>query len=151
MSKRRPVTAGVAVIFSVIVLAGCGGKGRPLTHAQFAAKANALCSEYNKKIDVLPEPKNLKEGASMIEEMIPIYEKLVSDLKKLDPPAGEAAKVKRVIALGEEQLSLLKDSAKALKAGDRAKATSLQNEGDVNLAESSRLFHELGITACESH
>jgi outer membrane murein-binding lipoprotein Lpp len=149
MSKRRPVTVGVAVIFSVIVLAGCGG--RPLTHAQFAAKANALCSEYNKKIDVLPEPKNLKEGASMIEETIPIYEKLVSDVKKLNPPAGEAAKVKRVIALGEEQLSLLKNYAKALKAGDRVKATSLQNEGDVNVAKSSRLFHELGIPSCESH
>jgi hypothetical protein len=151
MSKRRLVTAGVAAIFSLIVLAGCGGKGKPLTHAQFAAKANALCSEYNKKIAVLPEPKSLKEGASMIEEMIPIYEKLVSDVKKLNPPVDEAAKVKRVIALGEEQLSLLKDYAKALKAGDRAKATSLQNEGDANVAESSRLFHELGITACESH
>ncbi|MGD0167333.1 MAG: hypothetical protein ABSC51_08595 [Gaiellaceae bacterium] len=153
MKRSRQVLALAGLLVSgALVFGGCGGGGsKRLSKGQFASKANALCAAYTKKIDVLPEPKNAAEGASMVAREIPLFEQLVSDVKKLNPPADEAAKVRRVIALGADDLQLLRDYEKALKAGDSAKASSLQRQGDSNRAESSRLFHELGITACESH
>jgi hypothetical protein len=151
MKKRLSVVAGVAVACA-LALSGCGGggssSGARLTKAEFSAKANALCTDFNKKIDALPNPTTEAEMSSMLDQMKGMFEQVVAGMKKLNPPAESQAAYDRIMVLADEQLARVDDMIAALKAKDLARLQKLTKEGDTNDAETNKLFKELGATSC---
>ena len=151
MAKSRLGTLALLVIGAVLVLSSCGGGGsKRLTKEQFAAKADALCAAFHKKVNAVPTPTTADETVAYLEKLLPLDEKLIADIKNLKPPANEEATVKRVGALGEEQsITRVKNLIAALKANDQAKVKTLIAEGDKNANEMKALFEQLGITECQ--
>jgi len=149
MKRNRKTTAAVVLFLSgAILLGGCGGGSKRLSKEQFAAKANALCAAFNKQVNAVSTPTTDAEALTSLGKLLPLDRKLVTDIKKLKPPASEEASVKRLVALGEEQAVRVADLIAAVKAKDKVKLNTIVSEGDANDKESKALFKKLGLTEC---
>lgn len=148
MKKRGLVLVGLLVIGATLVLGGCGGGGDRLTKEEFAAKANALCGEFDKANKAAGNPSDVKGAIAYFEKLIPLYKKEIGGIDKLKPPADEEKSVNRIVALGNEQVSRAEKLLAALKKGDVTLANKLVEEGNTNSTESRALYRKLGITVC---
>lgn len=149
MKKRRLVIMGLFAIVTVLVLSSCGGGGnKRLTKAEFAAKANALCASFNKADKAAGSPTSLAEAVAYFEKLTPLYEKRVTDLDALKPPADEQATVDKIVALEKDEAAVAKQLLAALKANDQAKANELVASGNANSKKAKVLYKELGLTEC---
>lgn len=107
--------AGVIAALAVVV-GGCGGGGdstTTLTKAQFVKKVDALCEEREKertnKVSAIVSTLKPNERLSntrqtkMVEEIIfPSYDAMIKNVKSLEPPAGDEAKVNEIIKAMEK-------------------------------------------------
>ena len=152
MKKRRLVIMGLFAIGTVLVLCSCGGggsdNGKRLTKEQFAAKANAICVSFNKANSAAGTPASIKEAIAQVEKLTPLYEKRVSDLAKLKPPANEEATVSRIVALETKRTSLVKEVLAALKKNDVVAANKLVQSGNADSKEAKSLYPKVGLTEC---
>jgi hypothetical protein len=147
--NRRAITVGALLVVGAIVLSGCGGSsGKRLSKEQFAAKANALCSDYQKKAKALGDPKSTAEAVSMIGKYKELFGKMVVDFKKLKPPANEQAAVDRTLAISKEQLGINDQMIAALKKSDTASFQKLVKKGDAMDTVSNGILRKLGATTC---
>ena len=95
----------------ILIFGGCGSGDETttsLTKPQFVKRANELCKarqeDRNQEIEEVTSTLKPGEGFSDAEQtklvqtlIIPSYEKTISDLKKLEPPAGDEAEVEKII------------------------------------------------------
>jgi hypothetical protein len=77
--------AGVGAAALALVAAGCGG-GAPLSKSEFAAKANAICAKYTRKIDAVPPPRKIDDVPAYVELVKPYLERGVDELGTVKPP-----------------------------------------------------------------
>ena len=149
MTKRRLGTVALLVIGAVLVLSSCGGgSSKRLTKEQFAAKSNALCAAFNDQVTAAGTPTTIATAIVMYKKLLPFDKKLIADVKKLKPPANEAADVKRGIVLQEEQAARAEALIAALEKNDIKQATKLAAESDATQKESKAIFIKLGAAEC---
>ncbi|HVG88776.1 MAG TPA: hypothetical protein VM823_07370, partial [Gaiellales bacterium] len=87
----RPAAAAAAAVAVAVICAGClgGGSGssgsasHQLTHAEYVAKAGAVCSSYRKRIAALPTPSDLQKLADSGERAIELQRQEVAELRRL--------------------------------------------------------------------
>lgn len=74
-----------------LLVAACGGedRGPRLTREQFASKADAICTKYNKQAESLASPKSLTELADVADNTIPILRNAMREWRNLNPPESE--------------------------------------------------------------
>jgi hypothetical protein len=155
----RLVRRASFLVVSVVILAGCGGGGKSsssstngggdrLTRAQYAAKADAICSKYNHLTRSIGQPKNLGDLAKTFDKAIPLFEKAISELRTLKPPKGEQATVDRWIAQSE----VLKHDFQEMRGQARAKnIKGVQDafaRATANDKQGNRLAAKLGLKVC---
>jgi hypothetical protein len=145
----RQAALGILVMF---ILAGCGGGGGSsssrLSKSEFDSKANAICDKYQKKIDSVPAPKNLKGIPDYIDKVLPIVEEGTSKLDDLNPPQDIEAKVDEWRRIQHEQVDQGKELKAAAEKGDFAKVTKIANEGNASNKRGNDLAREIGATTC---
>lgn len=121
--------------------AGCGGdEETPQTEApaptrqEFAAQADAICRSAEQDLravqDVYTGDGLDKEEADLVEEeVIPIFQRQVDEIRELTPPPGDEGKIEA-----------------ALSAADRDLDDLLEDPGSVpkGLREFNRLFQRYG-------
>jgi protein-tyrosine-phosphatase len=151
MTKRRLGTLGLLALSAVLLLCSCGGgsSSKRLTKEQYAAKADALCAAFNTQVKAIGTPKTMTAILASFDKILPLDKKLIADVKKLNPPANEAAAAKRVVTLGDEQATRVADLIAAIKAKDMTKMNTLIAAGNANQKESKALFTQLGVTECQ--
>jgi len=149
MKKRGLGITGLIAIGALLVLGGCGGGGnKPLTKAQFVAKANALCVSFNDANKAAGSPTSLATAITYFEKMTPLYEKRVASFSKLKPPTSEAATVTRLVTIEKKEASLAKDVLVALKKNDKTATNTLIQSANTNSAQAKPLYQTLGLTEC---
>ena len=143
---RRAFPIGLALAF---LLAGCGGgSGKPLTKAEYASKADAICGKYNEQITSFANPKNLSDLAKVADKTLSILDQAIGDLSKLEPPASEKALSDQWLA----QVRNLKDDLQEIR--DQAKADNMKGVQAVvpkatdHNAKSNALASQLGMSVC---
>ncbi len=143
---RRASLIALALVF---LLPGCGGgSGKPLTKAEYASKADAICGKYNQQIKSFANPKNLSDLAKVADKTLPILDQAISDLSKLEPPASEKALSDQWLT----QVKSLKDDLQEIR--DKAKAGNMQGVQAVvpkatdHNAKSNTLAGQLGMSVC---
>jgi hypothetical protein len=149
MTKRRLGTVVLLALGAVLVLSSCGGGGsKRLSKGKYAAKADALCAAFNKKVKAVGNPTTIQETVAMVNKLLPLERKLVADFGKLKPPSNEEATAKRLVQLGNEQAARVEAMLAALKKNDMATVNTLTKGGDANDKESKALFRQIGVTEC---
>ncbi len=143
---RRALPIALALVF---LLPGCGGgSGKPLTKAEYASKADAVCGKYNEQITSFANPKNLSDLAEVSDKTLSILDQAIGDLSKLDPPASEKALSDQWLT----QVRNLRDDLQEIR--DKAKAGSMPGVRAVvpkatdHNSKSNALASQLGMSVC---
>jgi hypothetical protein len=135
---------------TVLLLAACGGGGGSsrLSKSEFDAKANAICDEYQGKINAVPEPKNMKDVPTYIDKVLPLVEEGTSKLDDLRPPKDIEPTVDQWISLQREEIDQGKKLKAAAEKGDTATALKLVNEGNATDKRGNQLAKQIGANTC---
>jgi hypothetical protein len=148
---NSPVVRVHWIMFLTIAMAGCGGgRSEPPTHAEFVARADAVCEEHHAKFEALARdvaakgrPFSDEEINGWLADYADIYEDMADELADLERPANDAAI--------ERYLDRVRRNAKGFrKAADERDAAS--DEFGAAATNSSReantLAEEAGLKVC---
>jgi hypothetical protein len=151
--RTRLITALLALIaLAALAAAGCGGGGGDggdrLSAAEFRETADAICAEYDQKIQELGEPESLEDLNRFIERAIPIIEEGFNKLDELQPPEELEADWNRAMDINSENLQLTRDLQAAAESGNEARVQEILQQAGQNEEETDRLARELGLQRC---
>jgi hypothetical protein len=141
---------GLATLLTTLVAAGCGGNGGngEVTAEEFRQQADAICAEFEGKLDAIEQPSSPDDLKRFVDEAVPIIEDGTQQLADLEPPEEFRAKWTRVTEINEENLDTIKAVQAALEDDDVEEAQRLTQEAGGNEEEADRLAREIGLTKC---
>jgi hypothetical protein len=137
------------VALATFLAAGCGGDGNgELTAEEFRQQADAICAEFEGKLDAVAQPSSPEDLERFVDEAVPIIEEGTQKLNDLEPPEEFRDEWTRVVEINEENLDTIKAVQTALDDGDVAEAQRLIQEAGGNEEEADRLARDIGLTKC---
>jgi hypothetical protein len=136
--------AAVAIVF---VLAGCGGEER-LTKPEFVRQANAICAKYERRLDAIPQPRELRDVQSYIDRGVPLAKGELAELEELRPPERDEPAVERLLAQVEATISELERLGEAAAARDREAAQAAAARVEEAGARAAKLARDYGLDEC---
>lgn len=152
---RTRLTAGLLALLgsAALVAAGCGGGsggagGDRLSAAEFRQAADAICAEYDQRIQDLGEPESLEDLTEFIGRAIPVIEEGFNKLEELQPPEELEADWDRAMEVNAENLQLTKDLQAAAESGNDERVQEILAQASQNEEETDRLARELGLQRC---
>jgi hypothetical protein len=109
------------------------GSGKPLTKAEWAGKADAICQEvpkgYNEKLAELEE-ENGKKKLTLSEEnlqaAVPPLLTAIEEMEELTPPKGEEKKVEEIIDALESAAKGVEEEPKSELSGPKSPFAEFQ-------------------------
>jgi hypothetical protein len=138
-----------STLLLVLVAAGCGGGGsKPLTRAQYAEKADAICAKYKAQTRAFSNPSNLSELATVADKTMTIFDHAASDLGKLKPPANEQATADQWLGEFDNLKADLQEIRDKAKANDVAGVQGVVPKASRDNATSNQLATQLGMKVC---
>jgi hypothetical protein len=118
------VRGALLLLAGSIVVSGCGGGGGDrLSQAEFVAKADAICQEYEAKLDALGQPQNEDELAEFADKAIPIAKDGREELGELNPPENQQENYDRWLEQGDRAIEIVEDLRGAAEDGDRPRSS----------------------------
>ena len=149
-ARARGSLAAAALVLVTLVAAGCGGNGGngELTAGEFRQQADAICAEFEGKLDAIEQPTSPDDLKRFIDEAVPIIEDGTQQLAELEPPEEFRDKWTRVTEINQENVDTIKAVQAALEDDDVEEAQRLIAEADGNEEEADRLAREIGLTKC---
>jgi hypothetical protein len=149
MQSRATVALGMLIVSGSLALGGCGGGGgKRLTKVEFAARANAICTEFDTKLEIA----SAKNPQSSLKASLPLFHNEIESLKTLSPPLREQQTFDQAITLIENLSSNVAAAAAAMQKNDldEAAALKLAREDRAIMEKSDALFPKLGAKECTS-
>jgi hypothetical protein len=137
----------LALTLALVLAAGCGG-GKRLSRQQYASKADAICSRYNREITALKQPSDLAGLGKSLDKLLASFDRAINDLRGLKPPQNEQATADRWVA----QVETLESDLKTIR--DRAKKNDLQGvqaagrKAQGHNSRGNALAKQLGMKVC---
>jgi hypothetical protein len=158
MLKKTIVLAVVAL--ASFALVACGGDDDETTTSaeettsseDFVAEVTAACDAAGEE---LVQSQEALQGAvlggggdleSLVQdELVPIYEGLISDLEGITPPEDQADQYDELLTNLNESVDLLENNAEDLFAAAQGEQNEITQQADELEAESDQLAADLGI------
>ena len=147
--------SGVAflVLVAAVLAAGCGGgdgEGDALTPEEFRQQADAICVEFEGRLDELGAPESLEDLQGFVDDAVPILEEGTNELEQLQPPEELEEDWNRAMEINREQLDTVRELRTAAEEGDQARIAELLQEANAARQESDQLAADLGLEQCGS-
>jgi hypothetical protein len=101
-TRGAAVIAAVVVVVAPAALAACGSSSKPLSKAEYIAKADVICQQTTKRfVDATkglrhPSPAQVVDATRT--KLVPLLQSQDKDLAKLDPPVADKAAVRKFLA-----------------------------------------------------
>jgi hypothetical protein len=127
--------------------AGCGGSGR-LSKADYAKRADAICTKYNAKLKALARPTSISGLPAYVDQALPLARKGDDELRALKPPKGEAKTAKEWLDQSDSVVGSMERLRDAAKKGDRTGIQTALNEASSANRTANRLARQLGLSVC---
>lgn len=147
-------TAGrIATAIALLALAACGGGdgGDQITADEFRQQADAICGEFEGRLDDLGTPESLDDLQGYVDDAVPILEEGTNRLDELQPPDELEEDWNRAMEINREQLDNVRELQDAVADGDQARVAGLLQQSDEAREESNQLAADLGLTECGSN
>jgi hypothetical protein len=134
----------------MFLAAGCGGDGGNggLTAEEFRQQADAICAEFEGKLDAVEQPTSPEDLERFVDEAVPIIEEGTQKLSDLEPPEEFRDEWTRVVEINAENLETIKKVQAALQDGNLEESQQLLQEAGGTEEEADRLAREIGLTKC---
>jgi hypothetical protein len=149
MRSGLAFVAGAAALF----LAACGGGssgggGESLSAAEFRQQADAICKQYEDKLNELGTPSSLDDLGNFVDEAVPIIEEGNNKLQELDAPDELSEDWDRAMELQDKNLQVARDLQEAIHDNDTARVQDLVTQLDATDQESTSLARKVGLENC---
>ena len=148
MEPAVAATSRVIVFAVLVLLAGCGGDDR-LSSEEFVSEAEALCEEFDQRVNEVDEPQDADDVERYVNEVRPVVEEGLNDLRGLQPPEEFEEQWDELMAANNAGLEALDDLAQA-GANDEARVQEIIEDASRRDEESDRIAQELGLQKCTS-
>jgi hypothetical protein len=144
MSRVRPL----AMLATVVVVAGCGGGGDRLSQEELVSEADAICTRFEERLDEVEEPQDVQDVERFADETRPIIEEGIDELRALEPPEELEGEYDEWIAMNEDALQVIDDLSEAAAAGDEARVQEVIEDAERREQEADNLAREIGLEEC---
>ena len=139
----------LALVVLALGAAACGGGGGDrLTRAELATEANAICQEFDQKIEALGAPTSIDDIESFADRSAEIARDGRDELADLNPPEELEADYDRLLETLDEAIENIERIGEAAADGDEAEVGRIAEEGEAKDEDSDRLARELGLDDC---
>lgn len=140
-------------------LAACGGDNskKRAAKADFIARADAICAQYEPQLRALPRPRfnpiqataaDMPAAAAYVTQRIPIAERESAALHALGTPSQDASTFKRALAGFDSTISVARDELIATRAGEVGRFKRDFNRERSAGVQASRLTGRFGLRVC---
>jgi hypothetical protein len=133
---------------AALTVAGCGS-GR-LSHGDFVRKADAVCSAYDARVNVLTRPTSYDDIISYVETTLPLYVAALDELRALQPPAADEAAVKAWLAANRKVEMAVKNLREAAMRHDPAATNDASAAVQAASLASRKAAAALGLKVCSA-
>lgn len=125
-----------------LAVAGCGSSKPTITKAQFVAKANAICSKANEKLEAAEKRFHEKPTPAELEAflngtLVPNIQAQINAVRALGTPSGEERTVTNMMNLAQTDLNKAKHEP-----------TTLVERNAKPFANFAALAHRYGMIEC---
>jgi hypothetical protein len=143
-APRLCIALGVT---AAILVAGCGGDDR-LTREEFVSEADAICEEFDQRLDDVPEPESADDVERFADEARPVIEDGLAELRALQPPEELEEQWNELMDKNDEALEVLDDLSQAAASADEARLQEISEEASRQDAETDRIARAIGLENC---
>jgi hypothetical protein len=140
-------TCGVIGLTALVLVAGCGGD-EGMSREEFISEADAICQEFDQRVEAVDEPQSADDIERYVNEVRPVIEDGLNDLKELQPPEEIEEQWNELVAKNEEGLQMLDDLAEAGTSGDEARLQQITEDATRRDNESDRIARQIGLQEC---
>jgi hypothetical protein len=131
----------------LVVLAGCGGEN---SRDDYADQANEICREGQRKVNEIERPSSPEEAASFFERAQRTTAQTLAEVREVDPPEQDRAKVDRLLGRIEEANELLPALGRAIADRDNRALGRITERFRAISRETLPLARELKLSSCVS-
>ena len=92
-----------------------------MTKEAYVAEVNTVCRRVTSEVETVGEPKTADEYESALTKLIDIIDRAQADIKKLTPPAADAAEIQeKFVGRNDEQAAKLKAALPSVQSAAQA-------------------------------
>ena len=137
------------MVMSVTAACGGGGDGGDsLSREELIEQGDAICTEYESRVDEVDQPQNSEDVARFVDEVKPVVEEGTDKLDELTPPEELEDDYDEWIELSRTGTASLDElKAAAAESDDTRVEEIIQDLGD-DAAEADRIAQEIGFQKC---
>ena len=149
----RRLRAGlISTTIAIVLASGCGGDsgGDRLSADEFRQQANAICEKYNEKIKAIDSPSSPEELDNSVDEVVPVMQQGIDELRGLEPPAESADDYDRMLDETEKAIPAARQLGEAAANNDPAAVQRALKAGQQADDASDEIATDLGLTGCAS-
>jgi hypothetical protein len=146
----RSLTSAALAACVLVLLSACGGDGSGdrLSEEEFREQANAICAEYDEKIDAIETPGSPEDIAGYVEQVIPVVEDGLAELRALNPPEELEEDYETMLDEREKAIPAARALSEAAVEEDPAAVEDAIAQGQEADEASDRVATELGLDEC---
>jgi hypothetical protein len=130
-------------------VAGCGGDDR-LTREEFVSEAEAICEEFDQRVEDVPDAESADDVERYVDELRPVIEDGLGELRALQPPEELEEQWNELMDKNDEALEVLDDLSQAAASADEARLQEISEEASRQDAETDRMARAIGLENCGS-
>lgn len=140
--RNRKTSSLVAFVISLGLLSACGSDGSSITKPEFIAKANAICTEYDKAFEektaeLTSDATEEQVLAFVTDVMIPEFENMIGEIRDIGFPEADEALLDGLMDETDVELEKLKQDPATILTAEESPFASID----------SRLT-DYGLTVC---
>jgi len=162
MKTTRRLAGGVMAM-ALLSTTGCGDNPDPLSKSEFVTQADAICAQvqtdveplwaafwvdFEEQADPSSEDVWFPRFDALLDDLDPIFEQQLDDLRDLEPPESDAALIDGLLDDLEAGFDEMNDIADRAVDGDEAAREALGSEEGDPLADVNRAAREYGLNVC---
>ena len=119
LTAAASLVAAAALAILLVILLGDGGE-EELTKAEYIARVEAVCRDYNRRLARIPAPVAVGNPQAVkvsIDRALPLVEERAAKARAIPPPPELATRVRQVFALSDTAIAELRSARTAAQAG----------------------------------
>lgn len=135
----RPVA--LLSVTAAVALAGCGGSDYP-------AQADAVCKQYNGKINAVQKPTSAAQLSTYIGQVTPLFRQAITKLQAVKPPSDKKAAYNQYVAVLSQEASALDQAGAAAKTNPKQAVTLILTAQQRLSAQEKQNAKNAGLKSC---
>jgi len=148
MNSFRSISVSLAGLALAASLAGCGGGSSHPSKASFIRRADAICLKGSRAQDALPDPSSNAELAAYVKRIYGIERGVVSGVRNLTPPDGDAATIGSMLDNVDRALAFESDVEAAAGTGNQSQINDAEARGARFLNAANVQAAKYGFKEC---